>query len=197
MDNIEKHNSNELYHYGRLGQKWGRHIFGDIKKSSIEYMKKKKKEKDIIRNTKIKIKKLKQEAREDFKKQKFKNKQEQKIENAKQYILDKYGIDYRKNNENNNKPAIKNNKLTKKQIHNISDNELRDRQMRLQNEKNLMELQNYHASTGKKIANTAIQDIAISGAVNAGRDLTTTYLKKYGDIGLKTLVRGLNIKRKK
>lgn len=203
MENIEKENSNELYHTGRLGMKWGQHIFGDIKKLSLEYKKKRSKSKNINENTKQQIKKLKKQAKEEARKRKIKKQQDEKIAKAKKHILDKYGVDYGKDNIPNKtiKPdqnyKTKNNKLDKKGIQKLPDTELRDRINRLESEKRLMELQNYHASVGQKFVNTVIKDVVVPSAVNAGKDLVTQYMKKYGDVGLSSFEKGFNKKKKK
>ena len=196
--NEEQYSSDELYHYGRLGMKWGQHIFNDIKKVALEYRKRKTKEKNINENTKMQIKKLKKLAKEEARKRKFQNKQNKKIKNIKKYILDKYGIDYGKDNiPNKEKPSTKTNQLSKKQIKNLSDTDLSERLKRLDNEKRLIELQNYHATIGQKFIRSAMKDLLIPGAIKAGKELTAKYLQKYGDIGIEALSEELNKKRKK
>lgn len=190
--------SDELYHYGRLGMKWGQHIFGSIKKSALAYVKRKNKEKNINENTKMQIKKLKKLAKEEARKRKIQKKQNKKIENAKKHILDKYGIDYGKDNvPNKEKPVTKSNQLSKKQIKNLSDTDLSERLKRLENEKKLIELQSYHATLGQKFIRSAMKDLLIPGAIKAGKELTAKYLQKYGDMGLEALGEELNKKRKK
>ncbi len=197
MDN-QQNNSDELYHYGRIGMKWGQHIFGDIKKTALAYVKRKNKEKNINENTKMQIKKLKKLAKEEARKRKFQKKQNKKIANAKKHILDKYGIDYGKDNvPNKEKPVTKSNQLSKKQIKNLSDTDLSERLKRLENEKKLIELQSYHATLGQKFIRSAMKDLLIPGAIKAGKELTAKYLQKYGDMGLEALGEELNKKRKK
>lgn len=196
--NEEQHNSDELYHYGRLGMKWGQHVFGDIKKLSIGYIKRKNKERNISENTRLQIRKLKKQAKEEARRRKLQNKQNAKIKNAKKHILDKYGIDYGKDNVPNKEKSLnKNNQLTKKQIKNLSDSELRERQNRLNNEKQLIELQNYHASMGQKFVRTIMKDVLVPAAISAGKDLTTSYLKKYGEVGLEAFNDSLSGKKKR
>lgn len=193
----EQYSSDELYHYGRLGMKWGQHIFGDIKKVALEYHKRRIKEKNIKENTRLQIRKLKKQAKEEAKRRKFQNKQADKIKNAKQHILNKYGIDYGKDNvPNKEKSSTKSNQLTKKQIKNLSDSELKERQNRLNNEKQLIELQNYHASMGQKFVRTVMKDVLVPAAISAGKDLTTSYLKKYGEIGIDAFGDSLRKKKK-
>ena len=196
--NEEQYNSDELYHYGRLGMKWGQHVFGDIKKVALEYHKRKIKEKNIKENTKLQIRKLKKQAREEAKRRNLQNKQADKIKNAKKHILNKYGIDYGKDNvPNKEKNISKNNQLTKKQIKNLSDSELKERQNRLNNEKQLIELQNYHASMGQKFVRTIMKDVLVPAAISAGKDLTTSYLKKYGEVGIEAFGNSLSGKKKR
>lgn len=199
MFNEKQNNSDELIHSGRLGMKWGRHIFGDIKRAALNYRKKRQKQKNINENTKQQIKKLKKIAKEEAYKRKIQKQQDKKIDNAKKNILKKYGIDYGEDNIPNKEISKKNNFLTKKQISNLSDTELRDRQTRLQNEKNLIELQNYHATVGQKFVRTITKDTLVPAATNAAKDLVTTYLKKYGDIAIKEIEKNIftNKKRKK
>lgn len=201
----KQNNSNELYHYGRLHMKWGQHIFSDIKKTALKYRKRKQKEKNIKENTKLQIKKLEKLAKEEARKRKFQKQQDKRIEEAKKRISDKYGIDYGKDNIPNkeklstksNQSSTKSNQLTKKQINNLSDTELRDRQNRLQNEKNLIELQNYHATIGQKFVKSLMKDVVVPGATNAGRDLVTSFIKKYGEMGLEAFDTNLNKKKKR
>ena len=199
MFNEKQNNSDELIHSGRLGMKWYQHIFGDIKRAALDYRKKRQKQKNINENTKQQIKKLKKIAKEEAYKRKIQKQQDKKIDNAKKSILKKYGIDYGEDNIPNKEISKKNNFLTKKQISNLSDTELRDRQTRLQNEKNLIELQNYHATVGQKFVRTITKDTLVPAATNAAKDLVTTYLKKYGDIAIKEIEKNIftNKKRKK
>ena len=165
---------------------------------ALEYHKRKTKEKNIKESTKQQIRKLKKQAKEEAKRRKLQNKQADKIKNAKQHILDKYGIDYGKDNvPNKEKPSTKSNQLTKKQIKNLSDSELRERQNRLNNEKQLIELQNYHASMGQKFVRTIMKDVLVPAAISAGKDLTTSYLKKYGEIGIEAFGDSLSKKKKR
>lgn len=197
MFDEKQNNSDELIHSGRLGMKWGQHIFGDIKRAALNYRKKRQKQKNIDENTKQQIKKLKKIAKEETYKRKMQKQQDKKIDNAKKSILKKYGIDYGKDNIPNKEISKKNNFLTKKQISNLSDTELRDRQTRLQNEKNLIELQNYHATVGQKFVRAITKDILVPAATNAAKDLVTTYLKKYGDISIKELEKNMTTNKKR
>lgn len=193
----KQNNSDELIHSGRLGMKWGQHIFGNIKKTALEYRKRKQKEKNIKENTKLQIKKIEKLAKEEAYKRKIQKQQDKRIEEAKKRISDKYGINYGKDNIPNKEKVKKNNYLTKKQINNLSDTELRDRQNRLQSEKNLIELQNYHATIGQKFVKALMKDVVVPGATNAGRDLVTSFMKKYGEMGLEAFDTNLNKKKKK
>ena len=185
MHNIEQNNSDELYHYGRLGMKWGQHIFADIKKTALNYRNRKNKQKNINENTRLKIRKLKKLAKDEAYKRKLQKQQDEKIVKAKKHILNKYGIDFGKDSTpNKGETKSRNNPLTKKEIHNLSDTELKERQNRLNNEKQLIELQNYHASIGQKFVRAVVKDVLIPAATNAGKDLVTSYMKKYGDMAI-------------
>lgn len=194
--NEEQYNSDELYHYGRLGMKWGQHVFGDIKKVALEYHKRKTKEKNIKENTRLQIKKLKKQAREEARRRKLQKQQDEKIKKAKRHILEKYNVDYGKDSiPNKEKTKSKNNPLTTSEIKKLSDSDLKDRINRLDSEKKLIELQNYHASNGQKFVSVVAKNVLIPAATTASKDLVTNFIKKYGEMGMDSFDKGLKKKR--
>jgi len=196
--NEEQYSSDELYHWGRLGMKWYKHIFSDIKKVALEYHKRKTKEKNIKENTKLQIKKLKKIAKEEARKRKLQKQQDEKIKKAKRYILEKYNVDYGKDNIPNKektKSKSKSDPLTKNEIKKLSDSDLKDRINRLDSEKKLIELQNHHATNGQKFVSAVAKNVLIPAATTASKDLVTNFIKKYGEMGMDSFDKGLKKKR--
>lgn len=71
--------------------------------------------------------------------------------------------------------------ITKKRIKDMSDTEIKDRINRLENEKRLSGLQRDTASTGQKVATSAVRDVLAPAAVSAGKQLLTNWLVKFGE----------------
>ena len=74
-----------------------------------------------------------------------------------------------------------------KKISDMSDDELRTTLNRMQMEKNAMDLQRQisslnaqNVSTGRKIANTVMKDVVAPALKDAGKNLLTKTLNKYG-----------------
>lgn len=172
---------NELYHYGVLGMRWGVRRYqnkdGSLTKAGQKRYNKemaKVREKNKALNnsikTKAKLEKLDSKKKELKEKEKsLKNKEAQNKKSASNTV---------KKDEASTKS---------KKISDMSDDELRTTLNRMQLEKNTMDLQRQisslnaqNVSTGRKIVNTVMKDVVAPALKDAGKNLLTKTLNKYG-----------------
>ena len=167
---------NELYHYGVLGMRWGVRRYqnkdGSLTKAGQkrynEEMAKVREKNKALNNsikTKAKLEKL------DSKKKELKEKE-------KSFKNGKSASDMVKKDETSTKS---------KRISDMSDDELRAMVNRMMLEKNSMDLQRQisslnaqNVSTGRKIVNTVMKDVVTPALKDAGKNLLTKTLNKYG-----------------
>lgn len=150
MTNLLHDNSDELYHYGRKGMKWGQHIFGKVKTGA------KKAGKKTVELAKAGYKKASTAA---------------KFHAA----------------ETRAKKAA--DRLRKKPIKDLTDEELAARTNRMIKEKELRileksvnELSDAQKTAGRKFAESMVTKVAIPAVLNAGEKQLTAFLnKKLGD----------------
>lgn len=135
--------SDELYHYGRKGMKWGQHIFGKVKSGA------KKAGKKTVELAKAGYKKASTAT---------------KIHAA----------------ETRAKKAA--DKLRKKPLKDLTDDELNARLKRLELEKRVSDLQKQttQISAGKAILSKVGKDVLVPAAMNAGKEVLERWLKKQG-----------------
>lgn len=155
--------SNELYHHGILGQKWGIRRYqnkdGSLTKAGIKRY-------GTVANLN-KVKKAEAKAKSDAIKAKTKANTDAEILKIKQ----KYGID------KTEKAKTESTKPKTKSISEMSDDEIRAKINRIQLENQLKSLQPKQISKGEKFAK-ALSDVALPALKNAARDSLEKYLKK-------------------
>lgn len=167
---------NELYHYGVLGMRWGVRRYQN-KDGSLTKAGQKRYNKEMAK-VREKNKALNNSIKTKAKLEKLDSKKKELKEKEKSFKNGKSASDMVKKDEMSTKS---------KKISDMSDDELRAMVNRMQLEKNSMDLQRQisslnaqNVSTGRKIANTVMKDVVTPALKDAGKNLLTKTLNKYG-----------------
>lgn len=167
---------NELYHYGVLGMKWGVRRYQN-KNGSLTKAGQKRYNKEMAK-VREKNKALNNSIKTKAKLEKLESKKKELKAKEKSFKNGKSASDMVKKDETSTKS---------KKISDMSDDELRTTLNRMQLEKNTMDLQRQisslnaqNVSTGRKIANTVMKDVVAPALKDAGKNLLTKTLNKYG-----------------
>lgn len=167
---------NELYHYGVLGMKWGIRRYQN-KDGSLTKAGQKRYNKEMAK-VREKNKALNNSIKTKAKLEKLDSKKKELKKKEKSFKNGKSASDMIKKDETSTKS---------KKISDMSDDELRTTLNRMQMEKNAMDLQRQisslnaqNVSTGRKIVNTVMKDVVAPALKDAGKNLLTKTLNKYG-----------------
>lgn len=167
---------NELYHYGVLGMRWGVRRYQN-KDGSLTKAGQKRYNKEMAK-VREKNKALNNSIKTKAKLEKLENKKKELRKKEKSFKNGKSASDMVKKDETSTKS---------KKISDMSDDELRTTLNRMQMEKNTMDLQRQisslnaqNVSTGRKIANAVMKDVVAPALKDAGKNLLTKTLNKYG-----------------
>ena len=167
---------NELYHYGVLGMRWGVRRYQN-KDGSLTKAGQKRYNKEMAK-VREKNKALNNSIKTKAKLEKLDSKKKELKEKEKSFKNGKSASDMVKKDEASTKS---------KRISDMSDNELRAMVNRMMLEKNSMDLQRQisslnaqNVSTGRKIVNTVMKDVVTPALKDAGKNLLTKTLNKYG-----------------
>ena len=167
---------NELYHYGVLGMKWGVRRYQN-KDGSLTKAGQKRYNQEMAK-VREKNKALNNSIKTKAKLEKLDSKKKELKEKEKSFKNGKSASDMVKKEETSTKS---------KKISDMSDDEIRTTLNRMQMEKNAVDLQRQisslnaqNVSTGRKIANTVMKDVVAPALKDAGKNLLTKTLNKYG-----------------
>ena len=167
---------NELYHYGVLGMRWGVRRYQN-KDGSLTKAGQKRYNKEMAKVSE-KNKALNNSIKTKAKLEKLESKKKELKAKEKSFKNGKSASDMVKKDETSTKS---------KKISDMSDDELRATLNRMQMEKNTMDLQRQisslnaqNVSTGRKIVNTVMKDVVAPALKDAGKNLLTKTLNKYG-----------------
>ena len=167
---------NELYHYGVLGMRWGVRRYQN-KDGSLTKAGQKRYNKEMAK-VREKNKALNNSIKTKAKLEKLESKKKELKEKEKSFKNGKSASDMVKKDETSTKS---------KRISDMRDDELRAMVNRMMLEKNSMDLQRQisslnaqNVSTGRKIVNTVMKDVVTPALKDAGKNLLTKTLNKYG-----------------